>query len=510
MNHTLYKHIAHIVLLIILTCFLNKISAGTSAEAYDYSHRKRDCEIALVSTGGEPLATTLIGIRQIGNDFAFGGTIRGEAFDTLGDDYGEQFQSYFDVATPENEMNWEYVMKCSQKCDADFSKADLLVDWLLGKKIPIRGHSLFSNEKEDEIPEWTRNLGTTAFKQAMQERINTTMVHFKGKIAQWDLINEICHGENGSVLTNGMLETKSGDPNVFSWIMDEAHKTDSVTDFIINDYNIITSSDQTAADQFINKVKPLNSKFKIVGAEGHFGANMNKSSYEPKINYLAQQLGKQVWLTDVDFSFDINQAPDKIEELMRTCFANPNIGGLNIGSWCRRYMPHNDLTNYFIDSLNNETPTGQRWREVRDEWKTIAVGSTDEFGKFKFNGFQGKYQILISCYADTFYLEPGEGTKTVEVTYLADKTAVENALTGLKTTEFIINGRSTHVKLPARYNRQLFLTTYSLSGQLLSRTPLNLTGGKHQITPASSCCRVLRIETADRQTLYTGKIMAVR
>jgi GH35 family endo-1,4-beta-xylanase len=509
MKYYLHKHIVGFVLLIAQIFLFNEIYADTSIVDYDYSHRKRDCEITLVSSDGEPLAGTLVGIGQISNDFAFGGTIRGEGFDTLGNDYGEWFLSYFDIATPENEMKWGYTMKCSQKCNPDFSKADSLIAWLLEKEIPIRGHNLFFNEKEDELPEWTRNLGTAAFKLAMKERIDAAMGHFKGKVALWDLINEICHGENGSFLSSGMLETKSGDPNILNWIMDEARKIDPDADFVINDYNLITSNDQTAADQFISKVKSLTSKFDIIGAEGHFGASMNKSSYEPKINYLAQQLGKPVWLTGVDFSFDIKQAPDKIEELMRTCFANPNVGGLNIGSWCNRYMPRSDLTSYFVDSLNSETPAGERWREVRDEWETEVTGYTDESGKFKFNGFQGKYMILISCYLDTFYLEPGVGTKTVKVTYLGE-TAVDHAPPGKKTTEFFINGIAAPVKLPARYNKQLFLTTYSLSGQQLSRPPVNISGGTHQVIPAPSCCRIFRIETADRQPLYTGKFMVAR
>jgi hypothetical protein len=225
---------------------------------------------------------------------------------------------------------------------------------------------------------------------------------------------------------------------------------------------------------------------------------MNKSSYEAKINYLAQQLGKPVLLTDVDFSSDISQAPDKIEELMRTCFANPKVGGINMGSWCQRYQSGSNLTSYFVDSLNN-----------RDTFKTVAGGNVDDSGKIQFNGFQGKYHTLISCEFDTFYLEPGEGTKSVVVTY-NEGVAVNHALAVLKTTEIIINGIKVPVKLSARYNRQLFLATYSLSGQQLSRSPMNLTGGRHQIAPASSCCRVFRIETADRRPLYTGNIMAVR
>ncbi len=511
MNHLLHKHIVCFILLFILTGFFKEISAGTSAGAYDYSHRKRNCEIKIITPDGEPLPGASIGIAQLTNDFAFGGTIRREAFDTIGDSYGENFLSYFDVGAPENEMMWEYAMKCSQKCNPDFSKADFLVDWCSNHDIRVRGHDLFSNEKEDLIPEWTRSLGTAAFKQAMQERIDSAMGHFKGKVVQWDLVNAICHGENGSFLASSMLETKSGDTNIFKWIVDEALKRDSLADFVVSDYGLITSSDQTAVDQFINKVKPLGSKFQTIGAECHFGADMNKSSYEPKINYLAQQLGKPVVLTNVDFSSDISQAPDKIEELMRTCFANPNVKGLSMGGWCQRYKSKSDLTSYFVDSLNNETPAGKRWREVRDEWKTTGGGFADDSGIFKFTGFPGRYRVLLTQYLGTFYLEPGTGTDTVEVIYQHGGTAtVNHALAGLKTTEIIINGISVSVKLPAHYNKQLFLTTYSLSGQQLFRSRVNPAGGKNLVTPASSYCRVFRIETADRLPLYTGRITAVR
>jgi GH35 family endo-1,4-beta-xylanase len=236
------QHLVCFVLLFILTCFLTEIPAGSSGGGDDYSHRKRTCEIKVVTSDGFPLPGIGIGIAQISNDFAFGGTIRREAFDTLGDGYGEKFLSYFDVAIPENEMKWEYVMKCSQKCDPDFSKADFLSDWLLEKKIPLRGHNLFSNEKEARIPEWTRSLGTAAFKQAMLERIDSAMGHFKGKVTWWDLIDEICQGENGSLSDSGILQKKSGDPDIFGWIMDEARKRDSVADFVISDYDLITAN----------------------------------------------------------------------------------------------------------------------------------------------------------------------------------------------------------------------------------------------------------------------------
>ncbi len=507
MNCKLHIHLAaRLVMLLILIFLFQEIAAGTSSQTYDYSHRKRDCEVRLVSNNGVPLAGALIGITLLSNDFVFGGAISGGAFDSLGYEYEERFLSYFDCGTPENEMKWENVMKCSEMCDPDFSKADSLVNWMLKNNISICGNNLFSNEKEEWIPEWTRNLGSTPFRQAMQDRIYTTTDHFKGKIDQWNLISEICHGENGSYLTSGILQTKSGDPDIFNWILDEARKKDNEAKFIINDCGLITSSEQTTADQFVSMVKPLKNKFDIIGAQSHFNEYMDRSSYEPKINYLAEQTEKTVWLTDIEFDVDTSQAADKIEELMRSCFANPKVGGLIMGSWLKDHQAPGNLTSYFVNSMNNETPVGQRWREVRSEWKTEIGGYTDDSGKISFTGFQGKYLVLVSCYLDTFYLEPGEGTKTVEVVYYPVNTVDRKST---KTAEFFINGKSAIVKLPAGFNRQLFLTTYSLSGKQLSRSPVNITGGNLRVPPTSSC-RVFRIETADGQPLYAGKLMTVR
>jgi len=500
----LHNQPSYFILIFIITCFFTRIPA----QNYDYSHRKRDCELKIITSEGAPVVT-LIGIAQLSNDFVFGGKICSKNLDTLEGEYEEQFLSYFDCGVPEEEMEWEHVTRCPEKCDPDFSKADLLVDWMQKNQIPVHGSSLFSNGKEEWIPEWARDLEPTAFKQAMQEHINSAINHFKGKISQWDLLFEGCQEQNNPSSSSGILQTKSGDPDIFTWIMDKARESDPSIDFVINQCNIITSNDLTIADQFINAFKPLSSKFDIIGAQGHFGSSMDKSSYEPKINYLAEQLGKPVWLTEIDFSLDINQAPDKLEELMRTCFANPNVGGIFMENWYRSSDSDSNLTSYFIDSMGNETPAGQRWQEVRNEWKTVEGGYTDDSGKYYFNGFHGKYQILISCFVDSFYLEPGEGNQTIVVVSNAES-GVNRRSGSLGTTEFVINGKTARISLPHLYNKQLFLTTYSLSGQQLSSSPISLKGGRVMLTPAYSCCRIIRIETVDRKPLYTGKVMEVR
>ena len=273
MNLLFHNQPSYFILMFVVACFFTR----TTAQNYDYSHRKRDCELKIITSEGAPVIT-LIGIAQLSNDFAFGGKISSKELDTL-EVITNNSSQLFRLRDPK-ERWWEYVARCPEKCDPDFSKADFLVDWMQKIQIPVHG-SLFSNGKEEWIPEWARDLETTAFKQAMQEHINSTMDHYKGKISQWELLFEGCQKQNDPSPSSGILQTKSGDPNIFTWIIDKARETDPGTGFVINHCNIITSNDLTIADKFINTFKPLSSKFDILEPK-NFGSIMDKNSYEPR------------------------------------------------------------------------------------------------------------------------------------------------------------------------------------------------------------------------------------
>ncbi len=494
-------------MIIVAAGFIVSSYASGKSGGFDYSHRKRDCNIT-VKSDGEALSGAAISVKQIRNHFGFGASINRWAFDTLGEGYGQAFLKYFDYGTPENEMKWEYVHKQDtiNKTDPNYARADYLVEFLQKNDILIRGHNLFWNEKKDWLPKWTWTLNSADFKTAMQERINSAMTYFKGKVVQWDVINEIIHGPNGATPSTTMLDSITGDPNIFSWILDEARMIDPVSKFVINDYNLI-EGDQ--GSKFIAKCKPLGSKFDVIGCEGHFGGTVDKASYESKINNLAQQLGKKVWLTEVDFTITSNQAA-KVEELMRSCFANQNVEGLIIWVWCKRRMWLANATSYFVDSTLQETAVGKKWREVRAEWKTNDSGTTDANGKFSFNGFQGKYRLTVTSggvvRSDTFYLEPGTGAKSIEISPTGIFTAGPSRL---ETIPFQLNGQTIHLTIPPGEDRRLYLSTYSLAGKVLSRTPVAIDKGTCSVTTQPSGCHIFRIGTADR-VLYTGLGLQLR
>ncbi len=486
------------------------IFAKSSSGGYDYSHRMRDCDV-LVEIDGAAIQGATVDIKQIRNHFGFGASINRWAFDTLGEGYGEAFLKYFDYATPENEMKWEYVHKADtvNKTDPDYTRADYLIEFLQKNDILIRGHNLFWNEHTGWIPKWTYTLNQAEFKEAMQERITSAMTYFKGKVVQWDVINEIVHARGGGTPATTMLDSATGDPNIFKWILQEARKIDPDCEFVINDYNLIEQYD--VADKFIAKVKPLSDYYDVIGCEGHFGDYMEKSSYLPKIEKLATQLNKPVWLTEVDFTIASNQAA-KVEELMRTCFSNPRIEGLIFWVWCKRRMWRENLSSYFVDSLLQETPTGKKWREVREEWKTKTNGTTNSAGKYSFKGYQGKYMATVTSggntMVDTFYLEPGSGAKEVALRFDIVDIKRGGSGPGLRADVLCVNGRPIYMTIPAG-GRQLYLSTYSVAGKLLSKIPVSVRGGGNLISNVPVGCHVFRIGTGER-TLYAGRGLQLR
>jgi GH35 family endo-1,4-beta-xylanase len=151
--------------------------------------RKRECVLNisnqdLVGGGKE------IRVRQLRNHFGFGASI-GKKWFTKTDSakYGDAFRAYFEWATPENEMKWP---QNEQSDDyQDFDLADSLISWCRTYDIKVRGHNLFWNERREWMPSWALELSPANFKSAMARRIDGAMTHFKGKVAHWDIINEI-------------------------------------------------------------------------------------------------------------------------------------------------------------------------------------------------------------------------------------------------------------------------------------------------------------------------------
>jgi len=492
--------------------FAAGVVSALFAQTYDYSHRISTATVSkdLNAKAGQDVKATLIR-----NHFGFGGQINAWSFDTIikgeagvTQNYFDAFRQYFDYATPENEMKWTSNMwGDTMPSGAWYDPADRIIDSCDKYGIKVRGHNLFWNEKKDWIPKWSRELGTTDFKKAMKDRIESAMTHFKGKVVQWDIINEIIHGENGSTPAagQGLLETMSGDQNVFAWILDEARKIDSCP-FVINDYNLATANDY---DKYVTKCLPLKEKFDIIGDEGHFSdAVFSRSDIDTKINKMATGLGKKAWFTEIDWSFAVSKSPEQMELLMRTSFANKNIDGMVLWVWCKRKM-WRELNSYLVDSLFVETETGKTWKKLRKEWKTDTTVKAEADGGLKFKGYQGQYQLVQGDDTAIVYLHPEDKVEIIKAFEGSIAIQPNSAQSKVQSATVRLNGTTINLPMGLSENKQLYLSAYTISGKFISKIPLTFHNGNATVSMLPLDGNTYRIGTADK-TYHTGMGVQVR
>jgi len=99
--------------------------------------------------------------------------------------YPELAAREFDSLTPENEMKWYQVEP--EPGTFDFAPGDKLVAFAQAHSMRVRGHTLVWH---NQLAAWVKRLEGDALKSAMLAHVTATAAHYKGQIAQWDVVNE--------------------------------------------------------------------------------------------------------------------------------------------------------------------------------------------------------------------------------------------------------------------------------------------------------------------------------
>jgi endo-1,4-beta-xylanase len=87
--------------------------------------------------------------------------------------------------TPENSLKPQFVHP--QKDLYLFQDSDTLVEAAQNNKMTVHGHALVMGKAN---PEWMQKAPNIERKQVMTDHIAAVVGHYKGKIAEWDVVNE--------------------------------------------------------------------------------------------------------------------------------------------------------------------------------------------------------------------------------------------------------------------------------------------------------------------------------
>ena len=138
----------------------------------------------------------------------------------------------FDSLTPENEMKWEAIEP--QPGAFRFDAGDRLVAFAAQNGMRMRGHTLVWHS---QLAYWVKGLKADALRAAMARHIQDVVGHWKGKIAQWDVVNEaIADGDSGQLRPDSPFAPLG--PTFIDEAFRLAHAADPQAELIYNDYEI--------------------------------------------------------------------------------------------------------------------------------------------------------------------------------------------------------------------------------------------------------------------------------
>ena len=211
--------------------------------------------------------------------------------------YRDRIASEFSAVTPENVMKWEVVEP--ERGRYDWAAADQLVAFAKRNGQKVRGHTLVWH---NQLPAWVTGGTFTAdeLRGILRKHILDEVGHFRGKVWQWDVVNEVID-DSGNLRDTIWLRTLGPDyiADAFRW----AHQADPAAKLFLNDYNIEGLSAKSDAYYALAiKLRREGVPVQGLGAQGHFGVQYGFYSAADIAENLRrfERLGLETAITEAD------------------------------------------------------------------------------------------------------------------------------------------------------------------------------------------------------------------
>jgi len=211
-------------------------------------------------------------------------------------DYRAIVASQFSTVTPENVMKWEVVEPTQGTYD--WSAADKLVAFAQQNDQLVRGHTLVWHS---QLPAWLTaaapSMTPDQLRAILKKHVTDEVTHFKGKIWQWDVVNE-AFNDDGTLRDSIWLQKlgPSYIADAFRW----AHQADPRALLFYNDYNIeFTGPKSNAVYQLVQDLKAQGVPIDGVGFQTHLDTQYPLPDLQNNLQRFAK-LGLKVAETEVD------------------------------------------------------------------------------------------------------------------------------------------------------------------------------------------------------------------
>lgn len=221
----------------------------------------------------------------------------------------------FNMVVCENEMKFAYVEP--SQGSFDFYHGDRLVNFAQRNNMRVRGHTLVWHK---QVAEWLSSDGVKNNKNwtreqlldIMKTHIENVVGHWKGKVHEWDVCNEVLSDDQGIVWSNPDGYTLR--PSVWTVIGEEfldsafvwAHRADPNAVLILNDYGVEFKGD-AKAEALYNLAKRLKDRgvpIDGVGLQCHLDVHgVDPGRLDQNIKRY-NDLGLKCVITELDLGMD--------------------------------------------------------------------------------------------------------------------------------------------------------------------------------------------------------------
>ncbi|MFE5910568.1 endo-1,4-beta-xylanase [Streptomyces wedmorensis] len=228
----------------------------------------------------------------------------------------------FNSVTAENEMKIDATEP--QQGQFNFTAGDRVHNWAVQNGKQVRGHTLAWHSQQ---PGWMQSLSGSALRQAMNNHITGVMTHYKGKIAQWDVVNEAFADGSSGARRDSNLQRSGND-----WIevaFRTARAADPAAKLCYNDYNVEnwTWAKTQAMYAMVKDFKQRGVPIDCVGFQSHFNSDSPyNSNFRTTLQSFAA-LGVDVAVTELDIQ---GASGTTYANVTNDCLAVPRCLGITV------------------------------------------------------------------------------------------------------------------------------------------------------------------------------------
>ena len=343
-------------------------------------------------------------VEQLRHEFWFGCAIANSIAGGLWSEndlsqYKEKFLQNFNSAVTENAVKWGNMEP--RKGQVNYSVIDAILTWTEENHIPLRGHNLFWGIPQFVQP-WVKELDDNELRQTLQNRAETVTSRYKGRFAEYDLNNEMIHGN--------YYEDRLG-PEITKLMAQWAHNGDPGAKLFLNDYDILTGNRLADYMAQIRKLLKQGVPVAGIGVQGHLHAEtFDRTQLKNALDSLAI-FKLPIRITEFNmpgqrskyYTNKITAMTPREEELKakeivdyyRICFSHPAVEGILMwGFWeGANWIPVSSLYK------RDWTPTlaAEAYHNlIFKEWWTKVSGTVGKKGIYSTQAFFGKYRITVN------------------------------------------------------------------------------------------------------------------